>query len=110
MLLISENIDDYFENALFRDNYSEKISKEWKIYKQICFSEKPKVVDITKFWTSQMETLPELSNLALRNINLPNTSVSAERSFSLLKNILTDKRTSLSDDTLEALNLLYYNK
>lgn len=40
---------------------------------------------------------------------IPLTSVSAERSFSLLKILLTEKRTNLSMEKLEMLLILYYN-
>ena len=39
----------------------------------------------------------------------PLTSVEVERSFSALKNLLTDKRTSLSDENLEQLLVIQCN-
>ena len=32
-----------------------------------------------------------------------------ERSFSMYRDILTDKRTNLSDDNIEKYNIVYYN-
>ncbi len=40
----------------------------------------------------------------------PLVSVDVERSFSMYKNILSDKRRSLSEEKLTQLNILYYNK
>ena len=39
----------------------------------------------------------------------PYVSVDVERSFSMYRDILTDKRTNLSDDNIEKYNIVYYN-
>ena len=41
---------------------------------------------------------------------VPLVSVSAERSFSLLKMLLTDRRTNMTPEKFEILLILYYNK
>ena len=41
---------------------------------------------------------------------VPLVSVSAERSFSLLKILLTDRRTNMTPEKLDMLLILYYNE
>ena len=49
---------------------------------------------------------PTLSTVALKLLSLPSSSASAERSFSKVKRILTDYRSSLSAEVVEGIMLL----
>jgi len=42
-------------------------------------------------------------------LNTPVNSVDVERSFSMYRNILTDKRCRLIESSIEALSLINYN-
>ena len=53
--------------------------------------------------------LPELSSLALIYIWLPVSGVDVERSFSSYKNILSDRRVALKEESIKMLNFLYFN-
>ena len=51
----------------------------------------------------------ELSDLALVYIWLPVSDVDVERSFSSYKNILSDRRIALKEESIQMLNFLYFN-
>src|SRR6185369_3597647 len=47
--------------------------------------------------------------IALKYVWLPVSGVDVERSFSIYKSILTDKRTALKEDSIKKLNFMYFN-
>ena len=53
------------------------------------------------FWKKHRAELPELSKLALTALNVPGSSASVERSFSVLKRVFSNLRTNLTDENLE---------
>ena len=53
--------------------------------------------------------LSELSSLALIYIWLPISGVDVECSFSSYKNILSDRRVALKEESIKMLNFLYFN-
>jgi hypothetical protein len=55
------------------------------------------------------ENLPLFSQIAFDYIWLPISSCSVERSFSKYNSILDDNRQNLSKDSLQSLNMLYFN-
>ena len=65
--------------------------------------------DIFCFWKGMMERTPDLSKLAMEAISTPVNSVDAERSFSVYKNVVSDRRHNLSDRSTAMLVGLYYN-
>ncbi|CAG8838338.1 55_t:CDS:1, partial [Racocetra persica] len=88
---------------------SNQLIQEWGIY---CGGEEIFELDfdIEKYWLEKARFLPCLSKLALKYIWLPISGVDIERSFSAYKNILSDKRHSLSPESIEILNMLYFNQ
>ena len=61
--------------------------------------------DPLEWWKTKKHQYPLMSHLALKYLCIQAASTAAERAFSLLGNILTKKRTSLSD---EQVNMLTY--
>ena len=53
--------------------------------------------------------LPELSSLVLIYIWLPVSSIDIERSFFSYKNILSNRRVALKEESIKMLNFLYFN-
>jgi hypothetical protein len=51
--------------------------------------------DLNIYWKSKINSLPNLSKLALEYIWLPVSGVDVERSFSAYTNILSDRRHAL---------------
>ena len=66
-------------------------------------------LDLNQYWQQKRNNLPNLSKIALIYIWLPISGVDVERSFSNYKRILDDRRRSLSENSIEMLNFLYYN-
>ena len=61
------------------------------------------------FWRSLESVFPNISKLAIKCLNTPVTSADVERSFSMYRNIVTDKRCRLKESSTEALSLINYN-
>ncbi len=61
------------------------------------------------YWQNKAHLLPEFSALALIYIWLPVSGVDIERSFSNYKNILSDRRVTLKEASIQMLNFLYFN-
>ncbi|XP_025192072.1 uncharacterized protein LOC112592275 [Melanaphis sacchari] len=61
--------------------------------------------DIFQYWKTRQLTDPELYQLASVVLAVPATQVSVERSFSGLKFVVSDLRTSLDPELLEAIML-----
>ena len=66
-------------------------------------------LDLNIYWENKIRSLPNLSKLALEYIWLPVSGVDVERSFSAYTNILSDRRHALSENSVAALNFLYFN-
>jgi len=66
-------------------------------------------LDLNQYWQEKKRSLPNLSKIALVYIWLPVSGVDVERNFSNYKRILDDRRRSLSENSIEMLNFLYYN-
>ncbi|CAI6375595.1 unnamed protein product [Macrosiphum euphorbiae] len=65
--------------------------------------------NILQWWISQKESKPELYKLAVTVLAVPSTQVSVERSFSGVKFILSDLRTSLDENILEDIMVIRGN-
>ena len=65
---------------------------------------------IQQFWNSMGDRLPNMASIALRYLNAISNSADAERSFSLYNMIVTNRRRSMSQKSIKALVLLYYNQ
>jgi len=102
--ILSKNIEDYSDLKF----QNEDLIKEFKNYIKFNI-----VADYEKglipFWRSLESVFPNLSKLAIKCLNTPVNSVDVERSFSMYRNILTDKRCRLIESSIEALSLINYN-
>jgi hypothetical protein len=81
--------------------------QEWGIYSnlnEIINSEKD--FDLENYWIEKKNILPTLANIALIYIWLPVSGVDVERSFSIYKNILSDRRYQLSKESIIMLSLI----
>lgn len=68
------------------------------------------VVDIDLFWDEVRERLPILSGLAIRYKCVIVNSADAERSNSIYKLVLSNRRRSVANNNLKALVFLYHNQ
>jgi hAT family C-terminal dimerisation region len=103
------NIQRYREIIEFK-NPSNVVLYEWGIYCRLyeTFEEEDEL-DLDVYWKNKKKNLPNLSKIALTYIWLPISGVDVERSFSVYKNILSDKWHALSKESIVALNFLYFN-
>ena len=104
-----QNIHLYTEILEFK-NPSNDLLNEWSIFcnLQNDFFENQEI-NLDSYWKDLSGSLPLLSKIALIYIWLPVSGVDVERSFSAYKNILSDRRHSLSEETIAILNFLYFN-
>ena len=58
-------------------------------------------------WWSTNSQLSHLKQLALKHLSIPATSASSERCFSSARMTVSELRTQLSGEDLEALNVVY---
>ncbi|XP_027842499.2 uncharacterized protein LOC114123646 [Aphis gossypii] len=66
----------------------------------------PYTDSVLKYWENEKGIHPELYELACVLLAIPATQVSVERSFSGLKFIVSDLRTSLDEELLEAIMII----
>jgi hypothetical protein len=90
------------------NNYSDNLMNEWGIYCNLHenFDEN---FNLNNYWNEKINIFPTLSPIALKYVWLPVSGVDVERSFSIYKSILTDKRTALKEDSIKKLNFMYFN-
>lgn len=68
------------------------------------------LVDLDLFWDGLQDRLPILSGLATRYKSVIVSSADAERSNSIYKLVLSNRRRSVTNDNLKALVFLYHNQ
>src|SRR6266540_5919841 len=90
-------------------NPSNTLITEWSIYCGLVEIFGEVDLDLNQYWQEKKRSLPNLSKIALVYIWLPVSGVDVEHSFSNYKRILDDRRRSLSENSIEMLNFLYYN-
>jgi len=90
-------------------NPSNELLHEWSIYCGLKYDIAFKDITLDEFWLNMADSLPHLSEIALDYIWLPASSCAVERSFSKYNTILDTNRQSLSEETLQSLNMLYFN-
>ncbi len=90
-------------------NPSNTLITEWSIYCGLVEIFEEGDLDLNQYWQEKKRSLPNLSKIALVYIWLPVSGVDVERSFSNYKRILDDRCRSLSENSIEMLNFLYYN-
>lgn len=84
--------------------------EEWEMYSNLPAGDIPaEPVNLVLFWESMKCRFPNLSKIAADSLWMPVSSVDVERSFSLYKHILNDRRESLSPENTKKLIMLYYN-
>ena len=102
-ILANYNLIPEFQNP------SNAIITEWSIYCGLVEIFEEGDLDLNQYWQQKRNNLPNLSKIALIYIWLPISGVDVERSFSNYKRILDDRCRSLSENSIEMLNFLYYN-
>jgi len=103
---LSKKIDDY-KNVF--DLSNPNLHKQFETYlnSDVMFEEGE---DLVKWWKEFESNCPELATLAIRSLNVPVASVDVERSFSMYRDILTDKRCGLTLSSLNSLCIINYNR
>lgn len=102
-ILTNYNLIPEFQNP------SNSIITEWAIYCDLVEIFEEGDLNLNQYWQEKKRIFPNLSSIALVYIWLPISGVDVERSFSNYKRILDDRRRSLSENSIEMLNFLYYN-
>lgn len=86
------------------------IAQEWLVYQASVRSELlADPFDLVEYWKGSSRRFPNLSKAAMKYIFFPLSSVEVERSFSLYKTLLTDKRERLNEQSTKTLMLLNFN-
>lgn len=104
---VSKSAEDYKAALPDLNLEDSKIERQFKAY----LSSDMEITEINpiEFWKTMSPNCPELSRIAIAYLNTPVSSVDVERSFSLYRDILTDKRTRLKLSSLSALCMISYN-
>lgn len=63
--------------------------------------------DVLEWWLEHRVDFPNLAILARKYLAIPATEASSERLFSAAGNVLTDRRSKMSSDSLEQLVFLH---
>lgn len=71
---------------------------------------KPEEIDLLSWWQNKSNEFPILSKIALNYHAIPGSSTPSERLFSTSGNIITDKRSRLSPESIENLLILHDSK
>lgn len=66
-------------------------------------------VDVLNHWVARKVSHPQLSQVAMVILATPSSQVSVERAFSALALVLSDHRTTISDEALEDILILKLN-
>ena len=90
------------------ENPSDELLREWEIYCGLN-DEFSGELELDQYWLNMTAQLPIFSNIALDYIWLPVSSCAVERSFSMYNSLLASDRQNLSKDSLEKLNMMYFN-
>lgn len=64
---------------------------------------------LIKWWKDFQINCDQLSKLAIKSLSIPVASVDVERSFSLYRDILSQRRCSLSLPSINTLNMFNFN-
>ena len=103
---MSEEIRDY--DRINIDG--EDLESEWFQYIRYVKAHKDEEpVDPISFWKGKSSVWPHLAKTALRVLNTLVSSCDAERSFSLYKHIMDDRRQSNTEEHVAQLAQLHYN-
>jgi len=61
------------------------------------------------FWKYYGKNWPNLANVAFRTLSIPVSNAASERSFSKYNDVVSYKRTNLSNDSARVLAMMYFN-
>ena len=89
-----------------------EVIREWHTYQRNVRSASnmgDDPLNLSEYWSGQVKFLPRLAKIALLYIWTPVSSVDSERSFSLYKYMLTDRRDNLLESNVTALVMMYFN-
>lgn len=67
----------------------------------------PEEIELISWWENKSNDFPNLSKIAMKIHAIPGSSTPSERCFSNSGNIITDKRSRLSPDSIESLLILH---
>lgn len=103
--------NDFFEVLFVKEEKSEltdtdKVTKEFISYMEEDVTFKQDPID---WWRCNRRKYPRLSQIAMKFLHVPATSVPSERVFSSAGSILCKKRSSLTPDNADMLVFLYHN-
>ena len=110
ILAIAKHFEKPLSLALFEFT---RVLKEWKSFKVFVKSHYSKLPDVQSLWRSIMshrrEEFPNLCKLASLIMSISGSNSSVERTFSVVTNILSDKRLSMRHETINESLIVYGN-
>ena len=94
------------EGGVHSQNVTDSYSQEFRKYIMEEVMKLKKGSDVLMWWKSNSKKYPNLSRMARDYLAIPGTSASSERIFSSGKELISDRRNSLSPDTIQACQCL----
>ena len=94
------------EGEVHSQNVTDSYSQEFRKYIMEEVMKLKKGSDVLMWWKSNSRKYPNLSRMARDYLAIPGTSASSERIFSSGKELISDRRNSLSPDTIQACQCL----
>ena len=82
---------------------------EFRVYLESDRTIEEEGIDFIAWWRKMKINSPQLSGLAIRNLNAPVASVDVERSFSIYRDILSHKRCNLTSRSLNTLSMINFH-
>ena len=105
---LSHDIKDYSAISELA-NPSAALLDEFLIYVHFKGEEIPTPFTVSSFWKANTNRFPHLASVASTAIWMPVASVDVERSFSIYKHILNDRREKLTPENTKYLSMMYFN-
>lgn len=90
------------EERTFRGLKRRRIQKESEVERYLTAPTADKEEDVLKWWSRHSDIYPNLARVARDYLAIPATSAPVERVFSGGADLVTDKRGSLSGNTIQA--------
>jgi hypothetical protein len=100
---ISSASDDFFDDLFTSPQQINIAVDELQSY----LTSHETATDLLQYWRHKAPTLPKLSAVARIILGVPATSTSSERSFSLAGRTLEERRSTLSEDSVDGLLFLH---
>ncbi|XP_068089614.1 zinc finger BED domain-containing protein 4-like [Hyperolius riggenbachi] len=106
----SESVQPTTASAAAPGNQEQRLSRMVNDYmSSLSASDSMRTEDPMEYWAARLDTCPELAQYALELLSCPPSSVISERAFSAAGGVVTDKRSRLSTDSVNALTFLKIN-